>query len=93
MAGPVALLKVKAGVHEYDVAPEAVNPDVSPGQIEIGLAETNVFGICVTLTVVDPAPIHPKAEVPNTVYPFVLGGFAVTLAPVFVFKKMLGVQV
>ena len=71
----IVVVVAPPGFHKYVEAPPAVNVELPPGQIEVGLAiaVTTGIGFTVTDTVVD--PVHP-AVVPVTVYtdvPTVIG--------------------
>lgn len=81
--------KPAAGVHTYDVAPEAVNGVLLPlHMVTLALAVT--FGKATIVIVTLPVSVHPLASVPVTTYVVVLAGNATGLAQLTQDKPVAG---
>lgn len=65
---PVEELKLDAGLHVYDMAPEAVSVALFPEHIEPEAEEeTETVGVGFTVTLIVAVLLHPPASVPVTV--------------------------
>jgi hypothetical protein len=89
---PFAEFKVKLGNHVYVVAPDAVNEALPNGHI-VTLGDTFTTTVFITEIVIIALFVHDPTDVAPIVYDVVTDGVHMTLAAVFVFKYILGVQV
>ena len=64
----------------YVFAPLAVNSELAPEHIAVGLADADTVGNGFTITLTVAVPVHPAALVPVTVYVVVELGVTVMLA-------------
>lgn len=65
---PVDELRLEAGLHVYVVAPLAINPMVSPPQMDVDtpVMETDTVGVGLTVIVILSLLVQPLADVPVT---------------------------
>ena len=88
---PIVALRPLAGLHEYEVAPEAVNVVVLPLHMLV-LDSAVTVGVRVTLTVTA-AELVQVPTPPVTVYVVVPEGEAITWLPDVVLSPVAGLQV
>ena len=88
---PVVALNAVDGLHEYVLAPDAVNVTDCPEQTGAGVV-TVTTGIGFTVTVTTVEPVHPFKS-PTTVQVVVVVGLAVTEEPVEALNEVEGVHV
>ena len=88
----IVVVVAPPGIHEYVVAPEAVNVTALPLHTELLEAATDTVGagltFCVTVVVA-----VPQEEVPVMVYTVVAAGVATTEPPLAELKVAAGAQV
>jgi len=88
---PVVALNAVDGLHEYVLAPPAVNVVDCPAQ-RVTAGETVTTGTGLTITVTCAEPVHPLMS-PMTVYVVVLAGVDVTDEPVELLNEAEGLHV
>jgi hypothetical protein len=87
---PVEFTSADAGLHTYELAPEATIVAPCPAHTETGGTVTTGEGLTVTVTCVE--AVHPFKS-PTTVYVAVEVGLAVTEEPVVALNPVAGLQV